>query len=53
MNTLTANPTEVNPDDLDTADEDVEFNAWLAANADRLAEQAETDSMIETIYRHF
>ncbi len=51
MNTLAAEPLEVNPATLDTTLEDKEYDAWLEANADRLAEESEAADMAESFLR--
>jgi len=58
MNTFAADTIEVKSDQMDDtaallAAEDDAFTAWLEANADRLAEESEAASMIESNLRHF
>ncbi len=51
MNNLTLDPIEVNPATLDAVFEDVEYDAWIEANADRLAEESEAADMAESYLR--
>ncbi len=47
MDTFAAEPIEVNPATTDRTFEDAEYDAWLDANADRMADEAEAADRAE------